>query len=266
MPDVQEVFRMATQQVKPDPGALERQETHQRRRSTGKKIGAFAVAAAVVVATLVLIWTLRPADRDAPANEGTSVAPTVDETAAALTAARGFFDAFAAFDAEGAMAYVADDADLSGVIDYSLPADTAGLAKMLAVLEAWDYRQTITTCGAASPIATIGDDGYDVQVDCGFAFTALAELDRGPFPGGTFTFTVHDGQIVSASLDWDTEEFSPEVWEPFAAWVSTTHPQDAAVMYADETLSNFRFSDRSSRLWHRNAQAYVKAVLNGNAE
>ena len=34
MPDVQEVFRMSTQKVRPDPGALERQQDQQRRHTS----------------------------------------------------------------------------------------------------------------------------------------------------------------------------------------------------------------------------------------
>lgn len=48
MPDVEEVFHMATQKVLPEPGALERQNRNQRRRSTRRKAGAFALVAAIV--------------------------------------------------------------------------------------------------------------------------------------------------------------------------------------------------------------------------
>ena len=54
MPDVQEVFRMATQKVRPDPGALERQQIQQRRSTTRRKVGAYAVAAALIGAIAVI--------------------------------------------------------------------------------------------------------------------------------------------------------------------------------------------------------------------
>ena len=54
MPDVQEVFRLATQKVRPDPGALDRQQTHRRRRTTRRRVGAYAVAAALI-ATIVFV-------------------------------------------------------------------------------------------------------------------------------------------------------------------------------------------------------------------
>ena len=49
MPDVQEVFRLATNKVKPDPDALERQ--HRRQRATARKsrVRAYLAVAAVIV-------------------------------------------------------------------------------------------------------------------------------------------------------------------------------------------------------------------------
>jgi Tol biopolymer transport system component len=57
MPDVQEVFRMATQKVRPDPGALDRQLGRQRRSKGGRKVGAFAVAASFI-AIAVAVFAL----------------------------------------------------------------------------------------------------------------------------------------------------------------------------------------------------------------
>jgi hypothetical protein len=260
---------MATQKVRPDPGALERQETRQRRRSVGKRVGAFAVAAAVVLIALAFVWALRPAERDAPADGGATekinTAPAADETAAALTAARGFFDGFAAFDAERTMNHVADNADLSGVIDGQVAPDEAGLAQMLAWLEAWGYRQSITSCEAAPPTQTVGGEGTDIAVTCTFAFTMMPELERGPFPGSTFDFVTHDGEIVTATLEWNTAEFSPAIWEPFSRWVASDHPKDFDEMYI-EGGTNVHLSDASILLWERNAKAYVEAVQSGNAE
>jgi hypothetical protein len=54
MPDVEEVFRMATQKVKPDPGALERQFQGQRRRARNRRIGGFVAAAVILVGAAVL--------------------------------------------------------------------------------------------------------------------------------------------------------------------------------------------------------------------
>ena len=55
MPDVQEVFRMATQKVRPEPGFVDRQFKQQRRRSRSRKLGALAIAAALGVVTVVVV-------------------------------------------------------------------------------------------------------------------------------------------------------------------------------------------------------------------
>jgi len=54
MPDLQEVFRMATQKVSPDPGALERQHRNQRWRVAKQKAGVYALVAGLVIAGVVL--------------------------------------------------------------------------------------------------------------------------------------------------------------------------------------------------------------------
>lgn len=55
MPEVQEVFRMATQKVRPDPGALERQHRQQRRRTIRRKVGVYGLVAALTVIAVVAV-------------------------------------------------------------------------------------------------------------------------------------------------------------------------------------------------------------------
>ncbi len=77
MPDVQEVFRMATQKVRPDPGALERQNRSQRRHSNRQRAGAYALLAVLVIAAvLISVFALRPRDKR-PAGEREQDAPAV---------------------------------------------------------------------------------------------------------------------------------------------------------------------------------------------
>jgi Tol biopolymer transport system component len=86
MPDLQEVFRMSTQKVRPDPGALQRQQRVQRRRAAGRKYGAIGlVAALAVVAAAVLLATRQPGESTQPADTGTppvSSSPSTDGRAA----------------------------------------------------------------------------------------------------------------------------------------------------------------------------------------
>jgi hypothetical protein len=64
MPEVQEVFRMATQKVRPDPGALERQDRRQRRRSMRRKAGVHGLVAAFVIAAAVFAVQVGDPARD----------------------------------------------------------------------------------------------------------------------------------------------------------------------------------------------------------
>jgi hypothetical protein len=72
MPEVQEVFRMATQKVKPDPGALERQYRDQRSRVARKKTGVYALVAALAVAAVVIGISALPSDNRRPGSQPTA--------------------------------------------------------------------------------------------------------------------------------------------------------------------------------------------------
>jgi TolB protein len=76
MPDVQEVFRMATQKVRPDPEALERQHRGQRRRVAQKRAAVYALVLVLVVAGVVIgISTLRSDDVQPGASGARSTRP-----------------------------------------------------------------------------------------------------------------------------------------------------------------------------------------------
>ena len=63
MPDVQEVFRLATNKVRPDPNALERQQKRQRSSTRSTRTRAYLVVAAVIAAIAIGVLTiLRTAD------------------------------------------------------------------------------------------------------------------------------------------------------------------------------------------------------------
>ena len=55
MPEVQEVFRLATQKVWPDPNALERQHRQQRRRTIRRKVGVYGLVAALLLVVAVVV-------------------------------------------------------------------------------------------------------------------------------------------------------------------------------------------------------------------
>lgn len=55
MTHVEEVYEMVTKQKPPEPGALDRQHTRQVRTARKRKVGAIAVAAAIVVVALIAV-------------------------------------------------------------------------------------------------------------------------------------------------------------------------------------------------------------------
>ena len=240
----------STQNVKSDPGVLEPQPKRQHRWSGGKRIGALAAAAvAPVLIAAVLIIQSR---EEAPATDQTPVAAGAQENtvnARAKKVATGFVEAYGAFDVEQAMTYLADDATIAvlGAQD--------DLRLLSSWLEATGYQQIVDPCEGVGNSAS-------GSIRCTFAFHALrsGELGRGPFGGSSFDLVVRDGKIVHASQDWEIEKFSPQVWEPFANWVSTVHPKDAAVMYQDDSHSGVRLTRESIRLWEVRTLEYVEEV------
>jgi hypothetical protein len=240
----------STQNVEPDPGVLEPQPKRQHRWSGGKRIGALAAAAValVLIAALLIIQSRE----EAPATDQTPVAAGAQENtvnARAEKVATGFVEAYGAFDVEKAMTYLADDATIAvlGAQD--------DLRLLSSWLEATGYQQIVDPCEGVGNSAS-------GTIRCPFDFHALrsGEIGRGPFVGSSFDLVVRDGKIVHASQDWEIEKFSPQVWEPFANWVSTVHPKDAAVMYQDDSHSGVRLTEESIRLWELRTREYVEEV------
>ena len=120
-------------------------------------------------------------------------------------------------------------------------------------LEATGYQQIVDPC------EQVGNSASG-SVRCTFAFHALtsSEIGRGPFRGSSIDLVVRDGKVVEASQTWEIEKFSPQVWEPFANWVSKAHPKDAAVMYVDQAHTGVRLTEESIPLWERYTRAYVE--------
>jgi hypothetical protein len=175
-----------------------------------------------------------------------------EPSAAPVEIATGFVEAFGAFDADKAIGYLADGADLTGLNGVE---GSAEFRLLLSLLQAQGYEQMGTSCeqtGSSAP-------GTDVH--CTFDFHAIRseEIGRGPYSGSYFDLTVRDGEIVQPSLYWETKEFSTYMWEPFATWVSETYPEDGAVMY-NAAYTNFLLSEESIGLWEQHTREYVKEV------
>jgi hypothetical protein len=255
MPDVREVYEMVTKQKPSDPGALERQRTRQIRTMRNRKIGAFAVAAAIgAVAVVVILASLDGQDT-------TDRTIGRDPEPRAMEVATGFIQAFGALDEDRAVTYLGEDANVSSVIGWlGAKGDEGPLAEfrlLFSLLEAQGYTQTLDSC------EEVGSSNSVTTLRCTYDFHSLGsnEIERGPFSGSSFDLIVHDGEIAHAVVTMDIEEFGPQMWDPFADWVATNHPEDVALMYEDETQSLERVTEESIRLWRRHVRGYVQHVL-----
>ena len=186
--------------------------------------------------------------RDDPINRVTTASPT---TASAEEVARGFVEAWGAFDADETITHLADDADITGLIDWFTTEEVQGtrdeLRLLLALLEAQGYQQMLDSCDQLNSSAT------ETTVRCTFEFHALRsdELELGPFSGSYFDLTVRDGEIVRASTNSNSEQFSSQVWSPFASWMEANHPDDAAIIYSSPDANGARLTDEAIPLWEQ---------------
>jgi hypothetical protein len=228
-----------------------------------------AAAAGVVIVAGVITLAVRD-DPDGGSNEiqvtddGTTP-PTTPETTPATTpatpesVATGFLEAYGNHDQEQAAAYLADDADVDGLfaaVGTQLPGATVqDLRRVEDWLAAVGYEHRIDACEPRD-----ADPAAPRFFHCEVEYQSLrsAALGLGPYPA-SFDLTVSGGEVTEASMTFGLEEFSVEVWEPFSQWVLTNHPEDAGVMYQDDSFSAARLTPASIRRWAENTQDYVDA-------
>lgn len=224
-----------------------------------KKVSSFVTAAAFVVALACSSAGTGGGDAS-PSAGGRSPAGMAPEAVAA-----GFVEAFGAFDGDRAATYLDEDADISDLVG-SLGGGALGtpdeLSLMIGYLEGAGYEQILHGCRKGTSVAGA------IIVTCQFDFHMIrsSQIGNGPYAGSYFDLTFVDGRIVRASMQWETAEFSPEMWEPFAEWVSEEHPKDVAIMYGDRTMTGVRLSPESVDLWERNSRAYARYVNGRTAD
>jgi len=248
MPDVQEVFRMTTQKIRPEPGFVDRQYEHRRKQQRKRQIGAFAAAVVIgVVAIGVFLATRGGQDTITPADDPSKVDPV---GATAERVATAFLQAYGATDADQAIAYLAD-----GVVPTVGVETLEEFRLLLSLLEAQGYSQLGESCDAAVSLPS------GTRVRCTFDFHAIRsdEIGLGPFIGSSADLFVLDGEILDASIDLEIGEFGPQMWEPFSAWVAENYPEDGAVMYND-SYTDYRLTEASIRLWELRTREYVGDV------
>jgi hypothetical protein len=232
----------------------------------GRHRWSIVAAAAAVVAILIGALVLAARDEggpQVPANTGapdavepqvtTNTTVVLDAATAAEEVVRGFIDAYVASDAEQALTYLAADFIAS---EWGSPDD---FSRSLAWNQAAGYKETFNGCEQHGTRAV----GADVTVRCAYDLHGFGSeaLGLGPYVGNYWELTVRDGKIVASYHVDGSNDFSDQVWGPFARWIKTEHADDVLVMYRDLSQTSSRNTDESLRLWEQRIGEYVQAVL-----
>jgi hypothetical protein len=194
-----------------------------------------------------------------------------DGRASAEEVARGFLDAYGAFDADRAMTFVTKHALAA---EWGTPAD---FRLELKLLEATGWRQTIRD--QTKPAPPPGRDGCEVYdfaahqtkdarprrltVRCHYEYHGLRsdEVGRAPYGDHYWNIVVHKGRIVSVEDRGPStpDMFDVVVWKPFRRWVRSAYPKDAAAMYQGTKRFEWKRTLESVRLWDQHSREYVAA-------
>jgi hypothetical protein len=225
-----------------------------------------AAAAAVVIVVGAVVLATRGDDDTAPiTNQPTPTSDVAEDTVddAAVDVARGFVEAYGALDAERVLSYLADDAEITSLEDNGTREDTREeltreeLRLWLDWLETAGTQQMLNSCDEQSSSAA----GTTVRCTYDYHSFGSDQLGRGPFTGSYFDLTVRDGEIVQATTYLEFEQFSPQMWSPFAYWMDANYPADADVMYDDPGRNGFRQTEESFQLWEQHLPEYVAAQI-----
>jgi WD40 repeat protein len=170
MPDVQEVFRLATQKIDPEQGFVERQHQHQRQRTRNRKLGALALAAVIgLVAVVVVIRAVDGGTGTRPGMQPTPTQPagTALETGYLIDLNTGGITQLPKSIADGWLYAVSPDGTM---VAYTSRGDTGTAQVLIASLDGTDVQQvTNDQRGAWAPAWS--PDGAAI------AYTALADGD-----------------------------------------------------------------------------------------
>jgi hypothetical protein len=207
---------------------------------SNRKLLVGAAALALFIAGAAVVYQSR--------DDGTGQQP--------VEVATSFLGAYGAFDAEQAITYLADDADITKLIGSVGAQGVEGTLEefrlLVSLAEATGYKQTLVSCEELGSSAA----GTGVLCTSDYHNFRSDEIGRGPFSSVSFDLTLRDGEIVRARQDFGVEEFSTQMWDPFARWVSKAYPKDATVMYEDGG-GGMRLTEESIRLWERHTREYV---------
>jgi WD40 repeat protein len=220
MPEVQEVFRMATQKVRPEPGALERQFRGQRRRSKRRKAAAVGLVAALAITAAVVAIQ---ATRDTGGSGGAVPAHQGSEAPVITVSGNGF-----GFSADGTRLF-ADDGAGGGVVYDAIsgqPLQTVEGERgdgTVGFSPDGELFVTVRGCGKCNQISphnalhtyvndtATGEQLWDFQKACCFvAFSPDGRLLALPFAGHTRVVDLETGEPVNEFDAFGSFTFSPD--------------------------------------------------------
>lgn len=209
--------RMTPTQPDRDPGRgaatfePDRVSSTQVREAPGRprlRIALVALVVVVAAATVPLLLTR--------GGGGVATATSVGEE---------FVTATSNWDSQTALGLLAADVEFEGIGPVTTTDDYEMFLEWLRAIE---WRWTLDQCSSA-------DTEPPTAVTC----TMIHEnawsraLGVGPFDGMRFELEVSDGEIQHVNRIFDTQDFSPQVWEPFTAWLRENHPEDVLTVLTD---------------------------------
>lgn len=162
-----------------------------------------------------------------------------------------FLHAYAAYDADQVESFLAPDAKVTAM--WTGPDWRLGLRYM----EATELELIDLSCEVVDSSPSLS------FVQCPYAYNGLGsdELGLGPYGGSSIGLTIRDGKVVDAKMNIPTDRtFRTQMWEPFANWVATDFPEDAAVMYTDSSHIAAAITAQSLPLWEQHTREYADYV------
>jgi hypothetical protein len=199
-----------------------------------------AVAAAVVLVLIGAVIYFRGRE------ETPVVTQPPEESATPVEIATAFLEAYSTFDVDEAFTYLA--------------ADVVGLGTIEEERLSARFLQAIGDKTILGPCEETGTEPTRTVVHCTFDWHQLRsdEIGLGPYEGD-YDITIEERKVVAFSIEGSIADFSPQIWEPFAAWVQANHPDDVAVMY-DPYPTGWRITEESISLWEQRNKEWVAAV------
>ena len=231
--------------------------TDLRREATARRRAGAVLAAAIVAVVIAGSAWYAAAHRLTSDRPVEPAQPSVDTTA--VRTAEDFLGALQdARTASGPQLDPAVARVFSYLADDALVTEPFGSPQELRWSLAWErataWREMIEAC------VQTGSDAAGTIIECPFTFHGIRSEEVGfaPFSGNNWRFRVRDEKITDAQWNFNIDTgFSSQRWEPFEHWVSTTYPDDAAVMYDDTGHTHSRSTTAATALWERRTREYA---------